>query len=260
MKGGVDVKKSLGLLLLIVVIVALILTGCGMKSTKGGEGTLRVVIEWGSFKEAPQIKSSMARETNEVEDMSYVTHTGVRVIYPGNNAAYSQSVTREIAETQGIITLQIPSTDDAQIYVLAVHDSTFNWGRRVLQMGWIESFPIPADNITTITMDDINWIEAKWYPGEGYENYENELIVSKDKKQLDMPIYIRDPFQVGKEVSYEQSVIKITGASRCGENTDGWRHFDILHENSKVGEVHAEAYKFQPGIDHILFNLPAGRY
>lgn len=270
-------NRRYGLLLLVCLLIVCLVSGCKKNPPKPNtkEGTLKVVLCWDEFDkmQQPQQHQSIQEmqlmgafnvldfeSEEEEEDTSVVTHTGVRVVYPEDNAAYSQSVTREVAETQGIITLQIPSTDDAEIYLLAVHYSEKNENKRALWMGYIESFPIPPDSITTITMNQIDWIEATWYPGEGYEDFENGLVAPKNEKVFWFPIYVRDPFQVGQDVSYEKSIFKISGRSSCWENVDGWRRFDISHWNSDIGVPHTETYSFQPGIDYLLFNLPDGRY
>jgi hypothetical protein len=215
-------------------------------------------VDWEDFKTVDFKRMSRGEELPE--DTGVVTHTGVRVIYPDENAAYSQSVTRDIAETQGIITLKIPSTSNAKMYVLAVHDSENPQNQRTRLLGYVENFAIPEGSVTTITMSDIDWVEATWYPGEGYENFENGLTASKDEERYFFPIYVRDPFQIGEEITYSQSILRINGNSSFRDNTDGWRRFDISHRNVAVGTVHTEEYFFQPCVDYLLFNLPEGKY
>jgi len=50
------------------------------------------------------------------------------------------------------------------------------------------SLVILADSVTTVTMADIDWTIARWYPGEGYENYTKGLIASKESSYFLFPI------------------------------------------------------------------------
>jgi hypothetical protein len=251
-------------ILLLCLVVLFNFTACKSKK-KTGEGTLRVVINWEEF---ATMKSGQKTLTNLVgfrageipEDTSIVTHTGVRVVYPDENAAYSQSVTREIAETQGIITLQIPATTNAKMYVVAIHGSETAENRRALQLGYVDALTILEDNITTITMFDIDWTTATWYPGEDYTEYQNGLIASKEIKRFIFPIYVSDPFQVGEDVTHEQAIIKVLGRNSCQENINGWRRYDISHENTAIGVEYTGTYTFQPYLGSLFFNLPEGLY
>lgn len=260
--------------LLVCLIIVFLATGCGKHPLKtSGKGTLKVIVDWEKFEQSEiqlmgafnllgesSEEPSLEPFEEQGEDTSTVTHTGVRVVYPDENAAYSQSVTREIAETQGIITLEIPATTNAKMYAVAVHSSDLASNRRALKLGYVENITILADSITTVTMDDIDWVTATWYPGEGYENYAVGLFAPKEDDKLLMPIYVRDPFQIGQDITYDEAMIKVLGRNGCRENTNGWRRFEIYHENPSVGEENTKEYTFQPYLESLFFNLPRGQY
>lgn len=257
MKGGLKMKlKSLCLLLICVLLMA----GCGIRKDEK-RGFLKITIDWDEFgANSYALSMNKILETSESEDITWITHTGVRVLYPGDNASYSQSVNREIAETQGIITLQIPVTSDARLYAVAVHSSEKFFNRRALWMGCIEELAIYENEITAIDMDDIGWVETAWHPEEGFEDFGDGLTAPKENDAFELPIYVRDPYQVGENIAYSESILKINGTSECFENLDGWRRFLIYNYNSTIGIPHMESYAFQPCIDHSWFNLPEGRY
>ena len=69
-------------------------------------------------------------------------------------------------------------------------------------------------------------------------------------------IKVRDPFQEGKEASYDTSLIGHYGISSMGDNIDGWLYFDAFLRNRYVGTPNTDHdHWFQPNVDGIQFNL-----
>lgn len=252
--------KKLSILLVILVIPTL-LSGCNDNVPKGayqsGSGNLKVTINWNDFNNV---------ETNKIstQDTSYskITHTGARVVYVGESTSFTQRVKRKTAEDEGIITFKIPTTDNAKLYTVAVHHSQEYKGNRALFLGIKENLQIPNEGIVEVSMSDINWIKASWYPYENYKDFEDGLTADNDKEEHIIPIYVRDPFQVGKTPRYDSLYIKINGHSSPKENPDGWRTFHISNENTSDEAPHTETYNFQPYVSSTKFNLPTenGRY
>ena len=163
-----------------------------------------------------------------------------------------------MAVKQGIITFNVPATKNAKLYVVAVHFSgqtNDTEGNKVFYFGVVENLGIPIDGTVEITMDDINWVPATWKTVEGYEDYPQGFRASKDEEYHKIPIYVREPFQIGEKPAWNQLYVKIWGCCSWQENLDGWRRFEIINKNNEVGVKHSETYSFQPYIEPILFNL-----
>lgn len=249
-------KITLSLFSLLAVVVLLV--GCwNNNGYDGGKGSLKIVINWDGFSSL-QTQSSLNKVSIEDNDYDKITHTGARVVYINDDASFAQSVEKKIAEEQGVITFNIPSTKNARLYVVAVHFSGKLYdveGNRVLWFGVVENISIPSDGIVELTMNDIDWIPATWDVAEGYENYAAGLTASKDEENFKIPIYVRDPFQIGEKPAWNQLYVKVWGHASLGSNVNGWRLFEINNKNSDLGKVHTEQYNFQPYIEPSLFNL-----
>ncbi|MCG8514715.1 MAG: hypothetical protein MI740_11270 [Halanaerobiales bacterium] len=246
------------ILVLVLLGVIILLVGCWNNNLDDrGKGNLKVVINWDDFSRL-QTQISLNQILSQKIDYDQITHTGARVIYPKYNASFSQSVKKEIAEEQGIITFSIPSTENAKLYVVAVRFSGQEENmenNKALWFGVVENIAIPVDGIVEITMNDINWTTASWRPGEGYENYALGFKAPREEEVHKIPIYVRDPFQVGENPSWNQLYVKIWGRSNYGNNSNGWRLFQIYNGNEHIGETNTKKYHFQPYIEPSLFNL-----
>lgn len=252
--------KKLVLGFLVSFLVIFLIGGCNNPSEDdtyvGGQGNLKVVINWGDFSSS-QIQSISYNKNSVQVEYDQITHTGARVVYIDENASFTQSVERKTAEDQGIITFNIPSTDNAKLYTVAVHHSDQYNGNRALWLGVVENLQIPSNGVVEVKMNDINWVKASWYPDKDYENFESGLTAPKEDKYFKIPIYVRDPLQIGKTPSYDKLYVGINGHSSVGENPSGWRLFKIYNENNEINTNHEETYNFQPFVNSSKFNLPS---
>jgi len=254
-------------ILLVLLLIPVIISGCSdsvendKKVYNTGEGNLKVMVQWDNFNNMKSQKISN-NLTLQNDNNLQVTHTGARVVYEKDNASFTQRVERNTAKEEGIITFKIPSTDNANLYTVAVHNSQEYKGNRALFLGIKENIQIPNEGIIEISMGDINWIKASWYPYDNYKNFEDGLTANNDKEEYIIPIYVREPIQIKKTPRYDSLYIKINGYSSPKENPDGWRTFHISNENSGGKAPHTETYNFQPYVSSTKFNLPTenGRY
>jgi len=256
-------KKSI--IFLSVLIIILLLVACDNNDvTKQpiieGRGNLKVVVDWDDFNTL-KAKEMQSLNTAQVlgEEEYEITHVGARVVYVGQNASFAQSVEKSTAERQGIITFDIPASNNAKLFTVAVHHSGEYNKNRALWLGVVDNLQIPKDGIVEITMDDIEWVKAEWKPAEGYENYADGITAEKEEDDIYFPhIYVRDPYQAGENPSWDEIIIGINGSSSHGDNIDGWRLFRIWNENKKGDIPHTAKYEFQPFVGSSWFNLPSG--
>ena len=155
-------------------------------------------------------------------DNNNITHIGTRIEYPGESAYFVQSVEINQANNSGIITFNIPATEDANIYVVSVnYDKS-----KALYYGLKRGINIDTDTVTKIKTEDFEWVKADWKYG-------------KDKSQ----ILVRDPFRQ-TNVRYDEYFIGINGSSSISDNftENGYR----IYYNAQG----------TPYLKHIFFNLP----
>lgn len=167
-----------------------------------------------------------AAKTQNLDSDNDVTHIGTRIEYPGETAYFIQSVEIDYANNSGIITFDIPATEDANIYVVAVKYSDEQGESRARYFGIKTGINIKTDTVTEIRTNDFSWVQADWRYGE-----------------LDDQILVKDPFmQIDKK--YDEYFIEIKGISTISDDftDDGYR---IFYE--AIGE---------PYLRHSFFNLP----
>ncbi|MGE5593975.1 MAG: hypothetical protein ACM3X3_09895 [Betaproteobacteria bacterium] len=171
-----------------------------------------------------------------------------------------QSVKRRVAEDTGVITMEVPAAQAANLYVAAVKYSSEWWGSRAIYYGVVRNLSLPGGTMVEIRMSDIEWVEASWHVAEAEESIWNgDRIYEASAMQefIERPeIYVRDPFQVGENLSYDNLLIRINGHSSPRENSDGWRRFLIRADNPQVGHDNVAEYEFNPYLAGDKFNLP----
>lgn len=143
-----------------VVCVALLLAGCfGVSPSRktGGDGKsyVKLTINWDSLDADPLVRPQSFTTMSVSEDVSVI---GARVVAPDINALLAQSATRQAAETQGIITIPVPATDNANLYAVALSESG-----EVLMLGYLKGIAIPASTVLTVTSDELTWVTPDAY-------------------------------------------------------------------------------------------------
>ena len=270
-------KKIIGLV--VVMSFMVILTGCfdgGVTDIvpdddNGGLGQLshlKVAIDWEDIEKISNSHndtggiSALDSTNNSVATRSDVeiSLVGTRILYPQYGGAWTQYVDRETAEDVGIITYELPATDNAELHVITVaHGEDNNY---VLDYGVIENLNIPSGEILELTVDDIEWSEATWYPHEDFKDFqeglkEDDLYEDGDRRYF--PIYLYNPFQVGEVISRDHQYIKLYALGSTSqfreEYKPGYRQVNLnLDMNEK--EQH-----FQPYFEGTTyFNLPESHY
>lgn len=257
MSVSFHVRCSLGLLILVVL-----LTGCSGSPVvhrpvpDPTKALLSINIDWDAF------DSSRPLSVNTLEKPLGVTSVEARLVCVEENASFSQSVSKEVAESEGVITLEVPPTQNANLFVAAVQEGVGFGSEKALFLGTIHGIVLQSDTVRNITVDDIIWVEAEWHVHDTHlEDYlSGSFIGDKKKVRFEVPIRVRDPYQIGESLSRGNTVIKAAGTSSQRDNPDGWRRIDVSAPNSKVGETFSSKEWFWPYLDGSLFNLSETYY
>jgi hypothetical protein len=180
-----------------------------------------------------------------------ITHVGSRLIYIKENAAFTQSVQRDSTPT-ALLTLRVPATDSADLFVVAVHNQ--NGVRRALKMGVKRNLKILEGNPVTLTLDSLALVDATWEVIDTTVTVVNDTIVAVGgQDSRNVKIRVADPYQVGFVPTFTMSVIKFWGTGFWGANTDGWREITSVTARS-LGATTTTA-TIWPYVDGGLFNL-----
>lgn len=130
------------------------------KKITGGKAIVNITIDWNSLNDAlannnleTTLTSNLTsrsnlnainKESSSISDS--ITNFGARLIYINDNAVFSQSVKKSIAVNKGIITLNVPPTDKARLFAVAVrHKQGVN---KVYLMGVINNLSIKGGKNT----------------------------------------------------------------------------------------------------------------
>jgi len=191
-----------------------------------------------------------------------ITHVGARLIYPAENAAFSQSTTRLQAETKGVITLEVPPTDSAVLWVVFANET--GPSPSILRFGFKQKVRIERGKRLEIPIDSLIITSATWrIPGaDSARLYRVDSIAqNRDSTFHNLWIEATDPFQISQSPTESQRVISFSGSGGFGPNVGGWRRIRISSRNPRIGISHRDStYTFQPYVVGTFFNLTGTRY
>lgn len=148
---------------ILVLLMCVFVTGCFgggpiSPSTPPPEGKslLKISVQWDAL---GQPAPAGVRQV----DPNSITHVGARLEYPDDSAVFMQSVKRRVAEDTGVITMEVPAAQAANLYVAAVKYSSDWWGSRAVYFGAVRNLSLPGGTIVQIRTSDIDWVEATWH-------------------------------------------------------------------------------------------------
>lgn len=218
-----------------------------------GMQTVNLRVDWSKLRQplTSKLEDGMAYAISD--SGLNITHVGSRLVYPKNNASFTQSVVKDTGSTS-LITLQVPATDTAHLFVVAVHES--NGVRKALKMGVKRNIRILSNTPINLTLDSLTLIDTDWGVVDTTATISGDTIrmtSSRDDARKVLNIRATDPYQIGTTfISYSNRIVKFYGSGFEYGNTDGWRKFgiDVLNRSSST-----TIDKFWPYIDGSLFNL-----
>jgi len=216
-----------------------------------GIQTVNLRVDWSKLRQSTTSKLNDGLAHAVSDNGLNITHVGSRLVYPKNNASFTQSVVKDTGSTS-LITLQVPATDTAHLYVIAVHEA--NGVRKALKMGVKRNIRILANTPINLTLDSLTLIDTDWLVSDTTISTVNDTIrlTATDTLMKIVNIKITDPYQINQSTSFSNTIVKFYGSGFGYGNTDGWRRYgiDIRYKSSNVS-----IDKFWPYIDGSLFNL-----
>lgn len=250
-----------------LVLALLMTTGCsekiiyltGPSKTKTdtivvtmGMQTVNLRIDWNKLQQSSV--SKLTEETYAMSDSGLaITHIGSRLVYLKDNASFTQSVKKDTGSTS-LITMQVPSTDSASLYVVAVYQ--LNGVRKALKMGVKQNFRISVNTPINLTLDSLTLIDTDWSLVDTTLTIVDDTIrltASSTVNNKILNVRATDPYQIGNTfISYSNRIVKFYGSGFEYGNIDGWRKFGIEVLNVSSATT---IDKFWPYIDGSLFNL-----
>jgi hypothetical protein len=218
---------------------------------------VKIRIDWAKFNATTTSKLTSDFMVNSVSDSELrITHVGARLVYPKNNASFSQSAVRDTTNTR-LITMQVPPTDTAHLYVLAVFDSA--GVRKALKMGVKRNINIPSNGSILLTLDSLTLMDTEWTIDSIADTtlrMVNDTIRNTLSNTLNtgtVRIRVTDPYQIGTQfIAYSNRIVKFYGSGFEYGNTAGWRGFGIVTNNRNTA---TSTDTFWPYIDGVFFNL-----
>ncbi|MGM0421176.1 MAG: hypothetical protein ACQEQG_09270 [Bacillota bacterium] len=182
--------KKMGLIL-VVLLMVVGLTGCLGSDPVGdvadddldfgGDAYFELAVSWDTL-ENDSVSSLSDNFGYTTDDLKEPTHVGARLVYPDENADFSQMTTRETAENEGIITMKVPH-GEAVLQVVVVHVNASSNFATLLGGAKIEELKLRGNQITKINLEslDIKPFTTRWADGwEEKFDADNLALISTD--------------------------------------------------------------------------------
>ena len=224
---------------------------------------LEIVVQWDRFGVSGSNSSSTTAFANEVVEP---THFGTSLEYLDENAFFAQSLTRDVAEEFGLITLEVPAAARTRLFVTAVRLNDGGAGQPgqrdpIVWFGEVPALEIVAGVSTTVHMGDVVWTAPSWdFEDDAVRAaYEIGTMVG-DKTAtlgLDFFITVRDPF--GDRPWDEFIGLNGIGGG-VADSENGFWSVRVFCRNDLVGQVHDSTCTFWAYLHSERFNLPNTRF
>ena len=222
---------------------------------------LEIVVQWDLFGVSGSNPSFAGAFANEVVEP---THFGTRLEYLDENAFFAQSLTRDVAEEFGLITLEVPAAARTRLFVTAVRLNDGGAGQPgqrdpIVWFGEVRDLILVEGVSTTVHMGDVVWTAPSW----DFENdavraaYESGTMVGDKNATLGLDFFITahlgdPPWDEFIGLNGIGGVVANTGAGR-------WR-VNVFCRNDFVGQVHDSTCRFWLYFRSAKFNLPSIRF
>lgn len=213
---------------------------------------VNLTVDWNKLNQSITSKLTDGMVYSISDSNLNITHIGTRLEYVKNNASFTQSVVNTGSNTS-LITLDVPPTDTANMYVLAVHES--NGVRKALKLGIKRNIRIVANSSINFTLDSLTLIDAEWTVTEPNVMIQKDTIfmdVNASSQSTVLNVSATDPYQVNTFVPYSNRIVKFYGSGYEYGNLTGWRKFGINVVNKSTSVT---IDTFWPYVNGSLFNL-----
>lgn len=194
--------------------------------------TVNLVVDWSKLSQS-SIMSGL-NEGNLVASTVDIDQVGSRLVYVNEDAAFTQAVNKTGSTQPQLITLQVPPTDNADLYVVATGRECPTCIRRfAVKLGVKRGIKIKKDTLITLTLDSLSLISANWVIDSTETNYSisNDTIFATrviSNGYTRLKIRVNDPYQVGTPIPNIQTMfVGFYGTGQVGSNPNGMRLFQI---------------------------------
>jgi uncharacterized repeat protein (TIGR02543 family) len=222
-------------------------------NVKSDKAALKINVDWNNI---GTTKNKLFK--TEVSDS--ITHFGARLVYPKQNAVFTQSVAKITADSMGLITMEVPPADSARLLVAAVYfDGKSN--NKLINMGVLDELTIDQGQSYEWNVTDINWTEPFWKPADSLaSDYENgAFTIDKNKEKFEFYFLVRDPYYPAPDPSLSNYLIRLNGFGGNSGYENGFRIMRQILENPDVGTANQATYNnFFPYLKSEMFQLPSG--
>lgn len=187
---------------------------------------------------------------------------GARLVYPSEGAAFSQSVARQVAQDTGVITMDVPSSNYADLFVVGIQRGDHT-GDRTLLFGTRTGISIPPGATVTFTIDQLSLIEPTWWVADAtqWSQIQAGSLDAGGAQSITFEVVVRDPFQIGQQPSWDSLLIRVAGSGSPGPNPNGYRTFYMGWTRECKGNVSCgNEGVIQPYVAGSLFSLPKHAY
>jgi len=225
---------------------------------------VNISVSWSELESIIASKSKLEDSNQNAEER--ITHFGTRLVYVQENAVFTQSVERNNEDDQEIITLEVPPTEEAYLFVTAVD---FEGTKKALLLGTLDNITMNQGTVYHWSIEDLDWIVPEWTVEEGLaDEYSNGVITAdKDDSDFELTLHVSDPYysildKHSSHVGYDDNMIKFNGTGSIVDSEKSkTRDFRFILENPETGNENTKFYdNIYPWLDSQMFGLPSARY
>jgi hypothetical protein len=194
-----------------------------------------------------------------------INRIGVRVEFPDEDAVFTQSVDRRTAENAGLITMVLPPTNNAKIYVLAVHEKDPQIPtdvERAKAMAYQDVGKLTPGKAFKLTTQSLNFIHPTWQfatPVDGTLDGTTLTanVTSTEATRASIGIVVTDPFgDVPTRNGGTRRFLELNGTGGILSAQDGSRTMTVAANRSgKAAGQTTPVEGFFPYVNGALFNL-----
>lgn len=265
-------------LAVVVLLLSVVLTGCFAPKgftpatpTTPSDSNFIIKINWQELDGlAPQPMRLMALAADSDGDggndgFESVTHIGARLVYPNEGASFTQSKERVAAEVEGVISMKVPPSKKAHLFVAAVQqadDFDDRYDNLLLYTGVLRDIVIEEETILVIEMDEIEWSRPTWQvvdEREWQDILAGEIEADMHRGRMRYDFWVSDPFQWDQpNIGWDTMLISAQGDRVGVVDTDPeaqTRIFTLICANPNQGQEGESECHVSPYLSGQAFNL-----
>lgn len=221
---------------------------------------VQIEIDWDAIQRSGKT-SGAALSALLAHDPYPINRVGVRVEYPKEDAVFMQTVDRATASQSGVITMTLPPTSEARIFVLAVHESVGQNDRDVAKaMAFLNLGRLIPGKAAMLTTSALNFVDASWRitPPAIVEMRDGRMEVEMESAATNnvwLPYEVVDPFGDVQTRTSTRSFVELNGSGGSVGTSPGVRYGEQYVGRNGAPAGTTTTAGFYPYINGALFNL-----